>query len=64
MKTTTGILILIASSVILSSCRDREAEQREKEIKAAEAFDKQHDKAMKEATQGKFPEPKPAGPIR
>ncbi len=64
MKTTIGTLILIASIAVLPSCRDREEEQRQKEIKAAEAFDKQHDKAMKEASQGEFPKPKPAGPIR
>ena len=64
MKTTTIGILALASIAFLPSCRDREAKQREKEIKAAEAFDKQHDKAMKDASQGSFPEPKPAGPIR
>ena len=64
MKATIGTLTLLAAIFILPSCRDREAEQREKELKAAEAFDKQHKKSMEESSQGKFPEPKPAGPIR
>lgn len=64
MKATLGILTLLAAICILPSCRDREAEQREKEVKAAEAFDKQHKKAMQDATKIEFPKPKPAGPIR
>lgn len=62
MKPTICIIAFL--SLCLASCRDREAEQREKEIKAAEAFDKQHDKAMEDATKIEFPKPKPAGPIR
>lgn len=61
MKPLTFLFIL--PIIALASCRDREAEQRQKEIKAAEAFDKQHDEAMKDATKGNFPKPKPAGPI-
>jgi len=64
MKSTIRTLILVTLVASLPSCKDREEERRQKEIKAAEACDKQHDKAMKEASQGNFPEPNPAGPIR
>lgn len=64
MKSTIGTMLFIASIATLPSCKDHEEERRQKEIKAAEAIDKQHDKAMKEASQGEFPQPKPAGPIR
>jgi hypothetical protein len=63
MKPTFYLIAILP--LFLASCRDREAEQRrEKEIKAAEAFDKQHDEAMKDATKIEYPKPKPAGPIR
>ena len=55
--------LLIFMFLAITSCRDREAEQRQKEIKAAEAFDKQHDESMKDSAKGNFPKPKPAPPI-
>jgi hypothetical protein len=62
MKTNT--LFIIFAVLPFTSCRDQADEQRQKEIKAAKAFDEQHDKAMKDATKINYPEPKPAGPIR
>ena len=60
----THIIYPALLALALVSCDDKAEERREKEIEALKAIDKQHDKAMKEASQGEFPEPKPAGPIR
>lgn len=60
----TIIYSIAVLPLCLGSCRDRDAEQREKEIEAAEHFDKQHNESMEDSTKIKFPEPKPAGPIR
>ena len=53
--------ISAAESTITTN--DLEVTRRKKEQAAAEAFDQQHEKAMDAASQGEFPEPKPARPI-
>lgn len=60
----TNIILLALAGLCLTSCRDQAEEERQKQIKALEAIDEQHDKAMRDATKGEFPEPKPAGPLR
>lgn len=46
------------------TANDLEVTRQKQEQAAAEAFDQQHEKAMQSASQGSFPEPKPAGEIR
>lgn len=46
------------------TANDLEVTRRKQEQAAAEAFDQQHEKAMQDASQITYPEPKPAGEIR
>jgi hypothetical protein len=46
------------------TANDLEVSRRKQEQAAAEAFDQQHEKAMQDASQITYPEPKPAGEIR
>lgn len=59
----THIIYPAILALSMASCGDETEKRREKEIEQLKAFDRQHDKAMEDASQGEFPEPKPARPI-